>query len=143
MQVTVEQEHLQLSSNETFSKISAEVEASYGGLFYFGNGSGGFSKSDGNNFLTKDGSKLKISFKIRKVLIQRSWMDPTIMQYPTIEIKGLDPGTWSTGSLIPEENLGTFPLLPTAMIVAKDIEISADELNQTLQKVSPSVKVKI
>ena len=107
--------------------MAGHVKASYG-LY---SATGGFSKSDKSSSLVEKGSNLKISFNVRKVTIQRPWMDPFILQYPILGIKGLEAGAWSNGELDPETNKGAFPLLPTAMIVAKDIEISFDSSTST------------
>ena len=53
-------------------------------------------------------------------------MDPFILQYPILGIKGLEAGAWSDGKIDSEVNKGAFPLLPTAMIVAKDVKISSE-----------------
>ena len=95
-QVTVTQEHKYESTHETYSHVSAEVSASYGGLFYSGSASGGFDKQTGNSELTQKGSNLVIKFKVRKVLIHRPWLEPIILQYPTLGIKGLKSASWSS-----------------------------------------------
>ena len=95
--------------------------------------SGGYSKDDGSSSLAVSGSNLEISFKIRKVTVQRPWMDPAILNYPIIGIKGLPAGAWSNGELNGKTNKGNFPLLPTAMIVAKDVTISSDKFSQSLK----------
>ena len=124
--------------------MSASVEASYGGLVSV---SGGFSKSDESASLAEEGSHLKISFKVRKVTIQRPWMDPFILQYPILGINGLEAGEWSDGKVDPEANKGAFPLLPTAMIVAKDIEITSKSFSETIfaksNKMSVDASVKV
>ena len=125
LQVTIEQQHMDSATSDTFTSVSAEAEASYGGLFYSGSVSGGFNKSKGNSSLAYKGSDLKITFKVRKVLIQRPWLEPELFRYPTIGIKGLNQSAWSSGELDFQKNKGLFPLLPTAMVVAKDVEISA------------------
>ena len=128
-QVVIEQKDANSETSQTFSSVSAQVEASaeasYGGLFYSGSASGGFNRSHGNSSLAKNGSDLKIAFKVRKVLIQRPWLEPNLFRYPTIGIKGLNNSSWSSGELNSKTNKGTFPLLPTAMVVAKDVVISA------------------
>lgn len=116
------------------SQVSAEASASYGGLFYSGSASGGFDKETGNSELTSSGSNLQISFKVRKVLIHRPWLQPTMMEYPTIGIKGLKDGAWSSGELEAATNKGVFPVLPTAFVVAKDVKISADSYSSTAQE---------
>ena len=141
----IEQSSLHQSSNDTFSKLSVEAEASYGGLVSV---SGGYSQEKGSSSLAVDGSKLTISFKVRKVTIQRPWMDPAILHYPILGIKGLGSGSWSSGELGPQ-NDGSFPLLPTAMIVAKDVEISSEKFSQSLKdefskkSINASAKVSI
>ena len=134
MQVTITQEHKYESSRDTYSRISAEASVSYGGLFYSGSASGGFEKESGNSELTTKGSNLVISFKVRKVLIHRPWLEPTILQYPTLGIKGLKSGSWSSGELNAASNKGQFPLLPTAFICAKDVTISASSYSESAEK---------
>ena len=62
--------------------------------------------------------------------INRPWLDLTIIEYPVIGMREVPKLNWSNGSLDPETNKGTFPLLPTAMIVAKDIVISNFEMSE-------------
>ena len=134
MQVTITQEHKYESSHDTYSSVSAEASASYGGLFYSGSSSGGFEKKSGNSKLTSKGSNLEIKFMVHKVLIHWPWLEPTILQYPTLGIKGLQPGSWSSGELNAASNKGQFPLLPTAFICAKDITVSASSYSETAEK---------
>ena len=94
---------------------------------------GGYSNEEGNSSLAVDGSNLEISFKIRKVTIQRPWMDPAVLQYPIVGIKGLPSGAWSSGELDGKTNKGSFPLIPTAMIVAKDVVIKSDKFSESLK----------
>ena len=125
LQVNIAQTQAYQSSQDTYSQVSAEAEASYGGLFFSGSVSGGFTRKEGNTSLSEKGSDVVISFKVRKVLIQRPWFETLLLNYPTIGIKGLGKGSWSTGKLDASTNKGQFPLLPTAFIVAKDVKISA------------------
>ena len=128
------QEHRYESAHDTYSSVSAEASVSYGGLFYSGSASGGFEKKTGNSQMTKEGSELKISFKVRKVAINRPWLNPGLLQYPTLGIKGFEAGAWSSGDLDVKENKGQFPLLPTAIICAKDVEISSNAFSDTAEK---------
>ena len=133
LQVTITQEHKYESEHSAFSSVSAETDVSYGGLFYSGGASGGFTKKQGNTSLTQKGSNLKITFKIRKVLVQRPWFQPSIMQYPTLGINGVPQNSWSNGELSFKDNRGLFPILPTAFVVAKDVVIHADSFTKTAQ----------
>ena len=129
----IEQVHRHESSHDTYSQISVETEASFGGLFYSGSVAGGFSKKNGNSSLTQEGSDLKISFKVRKVIIQRPWLEPSVLEYSTLGIEELDKGSWSNGKL-DKSNEGSFPLLPTDCIVAKDVVIQANSFSDTFEK---------
>ena len=113
------------------------MEASYGGLF---KASGGFSKENGNKHLTEKGKNLEISFMVRKVLISRPWLEIGLLKYPTIGIKSLKAGTWSSGDLDPRKNKGQFPLLPTAMVVAKDINIHAESFDSDMEDTFAKMK---
>ena len=132
--MSIAQEREYESATETYKQVSVEAEASYGGLFYSGNVSGGYRKSKGNASLSESGSDVTISFKVHKVLIQRPWLETYLLNYPTIGIKALDKHAWSTGKLDYATNKGEFPLLPTAFVVAKDVTISAKSFNETATK---------
>ena len=69
-------------------------------------------------------SDVKISFKIRAVEIFRPWFDRAILKNKNYKIFGEGPESWSTGDL-DASNKGSFPLLSTQMIVAKDITVTA------------------
>ena len=133
VQITINQVHKYESSHTTMSQVSVGTEVSYGGLFYSGGVSGGFDKQSGNSELTAEGSNLVIEFSVRKVLIQRPWFQPIILKYPTLGIKGVKTNAWSSGELGFTSNKGSFPILPTAFIVAKDVKISADSFSSTVE----------
>lgn len=121
------------NKEDTFSKLSTEFEASYSALFVSASVKGGFSSNNEKSSLTEKGKGLKISFKVRKVTIQRPWLDPIVLCYPTLGMKGMEAGAWSSGDLN-KSNKGQFPLLPTAMVVAKDVEISWETVDKTFEK---------
>ena len=70
---------------------------------------------------------LTITFMVRKVKINRPWLETSMFNYKTIGISGLEIESWSNGTLDSKENKGQFPLLPTAMVVAKDVCIHFGE----------------
>ena len=69
-------------------------------------------------------SDVKISFKVRAVQINRPWIDLSVLNNKYYTVYGEDPGSWSTGEL-DADNKGSFPLLSTQMIVARDIKVTA------------------
>lgn len=107
------------------------MKATYKGMFSV---SGGFSKENGDVQMCEKGKGLKISFAVRKVLIHRPQLQTGILKYPTIGIKGLEAGAWSSGELDAEKNKGHFPVLPTAMVIAKDVRIKADEFDSKVSE---------
>ena len=124
------------------SNISAEDEVLNEQFFNFE-----MSRDDQNISLAEEAEEFKISFKVHKVLIQRPWMDPAILHYQSLGIMGLEPGTWSTGERNFETNNGSFPLLPKAMVVAKDVEITAKsfskDVEDQLHKASSNASMKV
>ena len=84
--------------------------------------------------LTTEDSNPEISFKIRKVSIIRPWLDTKLLEFPKLGINGKPASTWSTGTLDPSKNKGEFPLLPTDMVLAKDIMIRADSITDKALK---------
>lgn len=76
---------------------------------------------------------IKIDLKVRSVQINRPWIDLSALTIQGWTIPGIRSGAWSTG-VIDSSNNGSFPLLSTQMIVAKDVTITSTKLNQELQK---------
>ena len=145
-QVIVRQEHKYQSLYHIYASVSSYPDSTHGGLFYIGNASGGFVKRSGNNLLTATQSQINISFKIRKVFINRPWLTPAILNYPTLGIQGQKAGSWSSG-VLDNTNKGIFPLLPTAFVVAKDITLSSnmysDAAEEALSKISTHSYVRV
>ena len=73
--------------------------------------------------VTDEHSDVKISLKVRTVQISRPWFDPSVLSNINYTINGEKEGSWSTGELS-ADNDGWFPLLPTQMIVARDIKVT-------------------
>ena len=69
-------------------------------------------------------SDVKISLKVCSAQINRPWLDLGVLKNINYTIDSEDPGSWSTGELSADNN-GSFPLLSTQIIVAKDITVTA------------------
>ena len=67
---------------------------------------------------------LGVSFGFQRVQILRPWLQNMLLGLGSWSQPGQRRNTYSTGSA--DGNLGCFPLLPVAMIVARDIAITAD-----------------
>ena len=108
-----------------------QIDSSFKGLF----SSRDSRCSSTSNELTSEMSNLTLSFKIRKVAIDRPWLDIELLQHSTIGIRGMKAGAWSTGELDIRKNHGFFPLLPTHFVVARDVKISAQKEDESLSRI--------
>ena len=90
-----------------------------------------------------DTQDVKIHLKVRSVQINRPWIDLSALKIQNWGIPGEGPGAWSTG-VLDSSNDGSFPLLSTRMIVAKDITITSSsfskEIVDTLKTFNPSAE---
>ena len=89
-----------------------------------------------------DSQDVKIYLKVRSVQIDRPWIDLSALKLQKWRIPGERPDCWSTG-VLDSSNNGSFPLLSTEMIVAKDITVTAtkfsEEINEYWKTFNPSV----
>lgn len=83
-------------------------------------GQGGWSEQA----LSPNTRSLRVSFTFQRVQILRPWFEYTLLGLGSWSHTGQKRNTYSTGS--GTDNAGSFPLLPVAMIVARDVELTAD-----------------
>ena len=76
-----------------------------------------------------DSRDVKISFKVRAVQVNRPWLDLSALRVEHYSIPGEGSGSWSTGELS-SSNKGSFPLVTSQVIVAKDITITASKFSK-------------
>jgi len=69
----------------------------------------------------------KISFKFARVNFVRPWLMMSLLKMSGWQVQGMSPGFLSNG--MNEDNYGQFALLPTAMIVVRDLVISPVGVN--------------
>lgn len=74
---------------------------------------------------------LTISFRFCRVDIQRPWLTMILLEMNGWKINGQSAGSFSNGQSI--DNLGSFPLLPSSFIVARDLVISGTEGNSGVE----------
>lgn len=83
--------------------------------------------SDGANAgvaLDKETHLKTLRMKYMLVTLRRPWMNRTLFEIDGWELRGQLPGFCSSGSL--DDNRGTMPLVPTAVLLGKDITLDAD-----------------
>jgi len=93
---------------------------------------------------TEHSTNIKIYAKVRSVQINRPWLEPAVMKLQNYTVPGFGPGSWSTGNL-DSKNKGSFPMLSTQLIVAKEIKVTADsfskEVSDTLKSFNASTQI--
>ena len=140
MQITVDQNSFDETQNREYKKLGGSVSVGYSFLSLKLGGEGSQEK----RIETGDSRGVKISFKVRSVEINRPWLDPSALKVEKWRLPGLSPGAWSTG-VLDSSNKGSFPLLTTQMIVAKDITVTAAkfsrEVTDSLTKFDATVGV--
>ena len=85
-----------------------------------------------------DSQDVKINLKVRSVQINRPWIDFSALNIHNWRIPGVESGAWSTG-VLDSSNNGSFPLLSTQMIIAKDITITGTKFSQELHSVKSRI----
>lgn len=82
----------------------------------------------------KHDENLSVSFKIKTVELVRPWMDMSLLDYKTITLAGAQKAQWSNGELA-MSNTGSFTLLPTSVILAANVSISASSFSSESMEV--------
>jgi hypothetical protein len=100
----------------------ANVQA---GLWSFG---GGVEHSDSRQAMSQDTTNIGVSFKWRVCPVYRRWMDASLFKLPH----------WSLGSLGGPGIIsgGLMPLIPIALVIVRDVEITADWSHQDSEKLT-------
>ena len=82
--------------------------------------------STGQSSFSASSTSNSVAFSVAKVAITRPWLDPMLLAYSPVGVKGFTPGSWSDGTGFPTQAATLkLPLLPTSFIVARDISITS------------------
>ena len=127
MQITVDERSFDATEDKEYKKLGGSGSVGYSFLSLKLGGEG----SEEKRIETGNSWDVKISFKVRSVQINRPWLDLSALKIENYRIPGLAPGAWSTG-VLDSSNKGSFPLLTTQMIVAKDITVTAAKFSQEI-----------
>ena len=127
MQITVDQKSFDATQDQEYKKLGGYVDVGYDFLGIKAGGEGSQEK----RISTGNSRGIKLTFKVRSVDINRPWLDPAALKIQKWVVPGLAPGAWSTG-VLDKNNKGSFPLLTTQLIVAKDIKVTADKFSQEI-----------
>ena len=125
-QITVEQGHSTSTTQDTYSKLGGGANVL---LFSFGS-----SGSRQVSISTENEQDISISFKIKTVEIHRPWMETALFDYRAITLASAAAGQWSAGEMSPS-NKGSFTLLPTSMVLARDIVVTTTDFSSSTKDV--------
>jgi hypothetical protein len=73
--------------------------------------------------IAQESLDIRVRFKFARINLRRSWLDTSLFSLGGWALAGRHRNDLSTGSLT--GNTGIFPLLPTSIIIARDLQISA------------------
>ena len=121
-QVVIKQGSSESRLHEDVKKIDSDFSASLSVGLWHADASGGYH--DRVEKINKSSSvdKLGISFEIARININRDWFTSSLLTYADTTIPGEKKGSLCAGSLAAAAQC-TFPFLPTAFIVARNINI--------------------
>jgi hypothetical protein len=86
---------------------------------------GSVSRSTSSVDIESSTTDIEIKFKLGRIEIRRPWLNPSILTLDGWSVPGRVKDSYSNGKN-DESNQGIFPLLPTAFLIARDIEITAN-----------------
>lgn len=102
------------------------------GLWSFG---GGVESSDSRQAMSSDTTDIGVKFRWRVCPINRKWMDGTLFGLPNWSLNDLGaPGSISDGA-----GGGRMPLIPIALVLARDVEVTAKWAHQDSEHIEKAV----
>ena len=87
--------------------------------------------------LPTEGTRIRISYRFARVEIRRPWLDPSLLSLGGWSMPGRPKHALSTGTL--GDNPGLFSLLPTSMIVARDVQVSAQWSKEAVDQIQTTL----
>lgn len=120
--VTVHEKETEDHVHKDVSSVDSSFSASFSAGLWRGSASGQYKKD-----LEKVRNESKVEefgmqFKIARVDILREWFNGGLLDYPNVYIRGISKHGICSGSLSSGRDC-SFPLLPTALIIAKEINV--------------------
>jgi hypothetical protein len=117
-QITVNARREREVSRSDLAKFMVEADFEYSVVKMKGSVKGSYEDTESKTDL----SDMKMSFKFMRVDLVRPWLDLGLLSLKGISVDGRAPGAISDGKRLSTQ-ASAMPLIPTSMIVAKDISI--------------------
>lgn len=120
--VTVHEKETEDHVHKDVSSVNSSFSAGFSAGLWGGSASGQYKKD-----LEKVQNESKVEefgmqFKVARVDILRDWFNGGLLDYPNVYIRGVAKNGICSGSLSSDADC-SFPLLPTALIIAKEINV--------------------
>ncbi|OEU72084.1 MAG: hypothetical protein BA869_04920 [Desulfuromonadales bacterium C00003107] len=132
--LTLKSSFLETTKDSSFSSYGGGASW-FGGLWGVGGSAAG---SSGSTHYHMDADSLELSAKLGVVRIYRPWLNDLIFKMNKWFVDNVDKDGISNGKLQGNES-SVIPLIPTAFIVAREIEITADFTSEDKKHVESSV----
>ncbi|WP_147127657.1 hypothetical protein [Shimia ponticola] len=123
--------------NKTASSSATSYAASASGSWGLWHASAGVSGSHEENHAHMDAENLELSAELVFVQIKRPWFNPLLFSMNDWWVDGFNKNGISDGLNPPS---GALPLIPTGMIVARNVSITADFSSEDKSFVANSIK---
>ncbi len=133
-----------LTNQTTSSTVEAGGGGGAGWGLWHASASANYKKDEGESSSTTSG--ISISMEIMRASIMRSWLDPLVFRAHSWRFGTGMPlygQQISTGSFIPgEKSEGLMPMLPTGILVARNVQISAQFSQKEEKTVETALETK-
>lgn len=145
-EVVIKQDSSESKIHTDTKKIDSDFSASFSSGLWHASASGGYHDQIERINQSATIDKLGIAFEIARVNISRDWFSSALLTYEGTTIPGTRRGSICAGSLH-EAAQCTFPFLPTAFVLARNIRIynefshEEEQFLQEAQSWSASAKV--
>jgi hypothetical protein len=118
----------EFSAEATSWGAAAQVSV---GLWSFG---GGVSSSDSRQSMSNDTTNIHLSFRWRICPVYRKWIDGTLLRLPNWDL-----GSMAAAGGISGQPDALMPLIPQAMVIVRDVNISANWSHQDSEHIDSAI----
>lgn len=120
--VTVHEKQTEDHVHKDVSSVTSSFSAGFSAGLWGGSASGQYKKDLENVQNESKVEEFGMQFKVARVDILRDWFNGGLLDYPNVYIQDVPKSGICSGSLSSSADC-SFPLLPTALIIAKEINV--------------------
>lgn len=139
MDFTLNANYLYTSDSSYYKKTEGSAGSSFLGLISWGGGGGSTTQAKYHHMT---GTNLSISAKMMTVTIERPWFSNALFKTNGWKLTGQTPGYVSDGKLDANNANALMPVVPTAFVLVKDVQITANWTEQDSAALSTATQAK-